>query len=102
MSNDFTIHAKAIIQRIPRGKVTTYGLIAAASGNPRGARQVARLLHACSIKDNLPWHRVINRLGRISLGPFQGYEIQKSILIDEGVRFNQDDSIDMKTHLWIP
>lgn len=102
MMNDFSTRAKKIIHRIPKGKVTTYGLIAAASGNHRAARHVARLLHSCSRKDNLPWHRVVNRMGRISLGHFEGYEIQKALLVEEGVRFGPNDTIDLHAYLWQP
>lgn len=102
MSAEFTLTCKDTIKRIPKGRVTTYGIIAAACGNARGARQVARILHACSEKDGLPWHRVVNRMGRISLSTSQGYDLQKGLLINEGVRFKQDDSIDLDTHLWFP
>ena len=98
--SSFTDRVRHLIAKIPEGKVTTYGLIAAMAGNPRGARQVVRILHTCSDKDRLPWHRVINREGRISLKPGQGYELQKKLLIDEGVTFDANDNIDLKKFLW--
>lgn len=101
MPSDFSKRAKDIIRRIPVGKVTTYGIIAAASGNPKGARQVAWLLHSSSRKEQLPWHRVVNKMGRISLGDYQGYDIQKALLLEEGVCF-ADDAIDLEAHLWFP
>jgi methylated-DNA-protein-cysteine methyltransferase-like protein len=60
-----TFHEKTvfIIKQIPYSKVSTYGKIAEAAGNPQGARQVARTLHSSSDKENLPWHRVINSTG---------------------------------------
>lgn len=99
-----SFHQKAItvIQKIPTGKVATYGQIAMLAGSPRGARQVTRVLHSSSDKDNLPWHRVVNREGRISLGRGQGYELQKALLEDEGVVFGRDDSIDMQKYQWTP
>lgn len=102
MATEFSERAKDIIKRIPAGKVCTYGIIAAASGNARGSRQVAWLLHSSSGKANLPWHRVVNKMGRIALGDHQGYDIQKSLLLEEGVRFNDDNSIDLDAHLWFP
>ena len=93
---------KALIKRIPPGKVATYGLIATHAGNPRAARQVARILHSCSRKEGLPWHRVVNRHGRISLKPFVGYEIQKQLLEQEGVLFSETDAIDLERFLWQP
>jgi len=78
----------------------TYGLIAAMAGNPRGARQVSRILHSSSRKHGLPWHRVINSRGTISLPRGKGYEEQKSLLFSEGVILREDDSIDLKEYLW--
>lgn len=61
----FTARVLQIILLIPEGKVMTYGQIAAEAGSPRGARQVVRILHTLSQKHRLPWHRVVNRLGRL-------------------------------------
>lgn len=102
MAQPFTMAVKRLIKQIPAGKVMTYGLVAACCGNPRAARQVARILHASSRKDQLPWHRIVNRQGRISLKPFRGYEIQKQLLQKEGVVFASDDSIDLNRFLWQP
>ena len=102
MMNHFTDEVKKRILCIPYGRVATYGQIATWAGNPRGARQVARILHACSRRDNLPWHRIVNRQGRISLPPGQGFEIQKALLVKEGVRFNANGTIDLDRFLWQP
>jgi methylated-DNA-protein-cysteine methyltransferase-like protein len=96
----FSEDVKELIRKIPRGKVATYGQIAACAGNPLGARQVVRILHTSSGKDRLPWHRVINRKGRIALKPGQGYEMQKALLQKEGVKFDVYDCIDLKRYLW--
>ena len=100
MAEPFTIKVIELIREIPKGRVATYGFIAALAGNPRAARQVARVLHSCSRKEVLPWHRVVNREGRISLKLFQGYEIQKQLLEDEGVLFDQKGRIDLNIFLW--
>ncbi|MFH1699235.1 MAG: MGMT family protein [Candidatus Zixiibacteriota bacterium] len=89
-----------IIKKIPRGKVATYGLIAALAGSPRAARQVVRALHASSRKEKLPWHRVINSQGKIGLKPGEGYELQRQLLLDEGVIFRENDSVDLDIYLW--
>jgi len=89
-----------IIKSIPRGRVATYGQIAALAGNPRAARQVVRILHSSSGRENLPWHRVINGKGTISLPPGEGYEIQRSLLESEGIVFNASDWIDLDLYLW--
>lgn len=102
MSESFTDTVKGIIKKIPRGKVATYGQIAALAGNPRAARQVVRILHSSSRKDNLPWHRVINSKGTISLPPGEGYELQKSLLEKERVAFGINDKVDFTRFLWSP
>jgi methylated-DNA-protein-cysteine methyltransferase-like protein len=95
-----TEQIKELIRQIPRGMVATYGQIAAMAGNPLAARQVVRILHSSSKKDRLPWHRVINSKGRISLEPGFGYEEQKSLLLKEGVRFDESDKINLERFLW--
>ena len=100
MSSPFSRRAKQLIKQIPLGKVATYGQIAIRAGNPRAARQVAWLLSSSSKKDNLPWHRVINSKGRISLPLYQGYELQKALLEQEGIKFNEDDSINLEIYRW--
>ena len=102
MASPFTQKIVETIRAIPEGRVSTYGHVAALAGNRRGARQVARVLHSSSRKENLPWHRVINREGRISLGPLQGYDEQKRLLLAEGVRFDETDRIDLTRFEWIP
>ncbi|MEE9367702.1 MAG: MGMT family protein [Pontiella sp.] len=98
----FTAQAVEIIRAIPKGRVSTYGEIAAEAGNPRAARQIARILHSCSEKDNLPWWRVVNRDGRISLPPGACHEEQESLLMEEGVVFDDSGRIDLKLYLWNP
>ncbi len=91
-----------IIKRIPRGKVASYGQIAALAGEPRSARQVVRILHTQSRKHRLPWQRVINKQGRISLPKGSGYEEQKLRLLAEGVKFDRRDVIDLERFGWQP
>jgi len=70
------------------------------AGNPRAARQVVRILHTCSKNEGLPWHRVVNREGRISLKRLHGYEKQRQLLEDEGIEFGLGDRIDLGRFLW--
>jgi methylated-DNA-protein-cysteine methyltransferase-like protein len=90
-----------LIRNIPSGTVATYGRIARCAGNPQGARQVSYILHALSGKEKLPWHRVINSKGAISLRPGHGYELQKQLLEDEGIVFDNADRIDLKRFGWL-
>jgi len=98
----FTIRVIEAIRTIPPGRVATYGQIAGMAGNLRAARQVARILHACSHTQGLPWHRVVNREGRIALAASRGYEDQKRLLETEGVRFDGTGRIDLERFLWRP
>jgi len=100
VADDFCLSIKRVLHKIPRGRVATYGLIAAMAGNPRGARQVVRVLHSSAEKEKLPWHRVINAQGRISLPHGAGYELQKALLKREGVRFDRTDKVDFDKFLW--
>ena len=102
MSSSFQQRIIALIKRIPRGRVATYGHIARLAGNPRGARQVVWALNSSWEKDKLPWHRVINSRGQISLKPGQGFELQKAMLEDEGVQFDIRNTVDLKRYLWLP
>jgi methylated-DNA-protein-cysteine methyltransferase-like protein len=73
----------AVIRRIPRGKVSTYGAVAEAAGYPRCARHVSKVLNQVP---GLPWQRVLGSGGRISLRREYGFE-QRFLLEAEGVRF---------------
>ena len=90
-----------LIRNIPSGAVATYGQIAKYAGNPQGARQVSYILHALSGREKLPWHRVINSKGGISLKPRHGYELQKQLLEDEGIVFDDNDRVDLKRFGWL-
>lgn len=89
-----------IISKIPVGKVLTYGIIATLAGIPGGARQVTWILHSQSKKHNLPWHRVINAKGKISLQIPEAYIRQKELLENEGIILSDKDKIDLKHYLW--
>ena len=95
---DFTTKVIEIISSIPKGFVCTYGQIAAAAGNPKGSRQVSRILHTCSSTHNLPWHRVINSQGKIPLPEGAGFEEQASILAGEGVEINLSRAVDLRKY----
>ncbi|MEI3612827.1 MGMT family protein [Pseudogracilibacillus sp. SO30301A] len=95
---DFTEYVITIIKAIPDGRVMTYGQIAKVAGKPRAARQVSWILHSMSQKYKLPWHRVINSKGEISL---KGSE-QKELLEMEGVHFSNLGKVNLDTYLWEP
>jgi methylated-DNA-protein-cysteine methyltransferase-like protein len=100
MLTRFTQDALHIIKSIPHGRVLTYGRVAALAGRPGGTRQISRILHAMSEKYELPWHRVINSKGRISLGASRGRELQQALLESEGIEFSVNGSLDLKIYMW--
>jgi methylated-DNA-protein-cysteine methyltransferase related protein len=94
----------AAIRRIPRGRVATYGQIAAIAGLPRRARLVGHALRTLSAGHDLPWHRVLGAGGMISLMRLDvgsGLE-QRRRLQSEGVRFGARGRVDMDEFGWKP
>lgn len=76
------------LAQIPQGKVITYGNLAKLAGIPNGARLAGRLMCELPDKSNLPWHRVVNAQGRLSLPlDSESYHEQKRRLSTEGVEF---------------
>lgn len=95
-----------IVKRIPRGRVATYGHIAALLGMPRHARQVGYALAATPENMKIPWHRVVNAEGRISLRlkhwDTGSDDLQRILLEAEGVTFDASGRIEMKKFRWQP
>jgi methylated-DNA-protein-cysteine methyltransferase-like protein len=89
----------AVVRRIPRGCVATYGDVAAAAGVPGHARQVGYALASLGDDSDVPWHRVVNARGTISpRSADRGAEqIQRALLEGEGVRFEAGGRIDLTT-----
>ena len=91
------------VKRIPRGKVASYGQIALLAGNPRWSRVVGYALHVNPDPDSIPCHRVVTKDGRLSPAfAFGGENIQRELLLDEGVSFVEDNRVDMKNYIWKP
>src|SRR5215469_1914103 len=89
-----------LVQRIPRGKVLTYGGLARALGLPGGARTAGRAMAATPSGKGIPWHRVIGDRGKILIrGPHA--LLQKKLLETEGVSV-VEFRVDLKRHLWQP
>lgn len=89
------------VRQIPCGKVATYGQIASICGHCRCARQVGWALHANPEPINIPCHRVVNRFGLLSGGfAFGGIDVQKSLLINEGVSVDDEYKVDLNKYLW--
>ena len=97
--NLFTEQALKVIVSIPKGKVLSYGQVARLAGSPRAARQVGWLLRSMSTKYNLPWHRIVNSKGEISLRDSEGAFMQQMLLESEGVVVN-NYTLNLKKYLW--
>jgi methylated-DNA-protein-cysteine methyltransferase-like protein len=96
----FTRNVRAVIRAIPRGRVGTYAQVAALAGNHRAVRGVVWVLHSSSRAGHLPWHRVINSRGKISLRRGRGFEEQRRRLIAEGVEVSSGGRIDLARFRW--
>lgn len=93
----------AIVRRIPRGRVATYGQVATLAGLPGHARQVGYALHALSEGSGVPWHRVINAQGRVSPRAAPGWDdVQRQLLEREGVVLGHSDRISLERYRWNP
>lgn len=90
------------VRKIPKGKVATYGQIALLAGNPRLSRVVGYALHANPDPDTIPCHRVVTKNGKLSPAfAFGGSDIQRQLLLGEGVAFIDSDTVDVKVSCWI-
>lgn len=98
----FTKQAIEIMRSIPRGKVMSYGQVAAVAGSPRGARQVVRILHSMSKQEAIPWHRIVNAKGEISIQAAEGRYTQQRLLEEEGICFEADGKISLERYRHFP
>jgi methylated-DNA-protein-cysteine methyltransferase-like protein len=97
----------AVVRRIPRGQVTSYGRIAKMLGRPNAARAVGYAMHALQDSEdqpeyaNIPWQRVINSQGRISIvNREHDAREQAELLRAEGIVVSQDLKVDLNVYLW--
>ena len=90
-----------VVRRIPRGRVATYGQIAELAGLEGHARQVGYALHNLPERNDVPWHRVVNAKGEISpRSAGDSHELQRMLLIGEGVTIDLRGRIDLKKFRW--
>lgn len=84
------------VEKIPAGKVATYGQIACLVGRPNNARLVGRVLSMAECCGRFPCHRVVNHAGRT----VPGWPEQKTLLEKEGVVFRDESHVDIKNFVW--
>ena len=99
--SDFQETVRRIVRGCPRGKVVSYGGVAAMAGKPRAARAVGTLMSALPDDSDIPWWRVINSRGEVSMrGIGHGPAIQRKLLEREGVRFDRSGRVDWEKYGW--
>ena len=98
MTSALRQRVNALVRRVPRGRVVTYGQVAALVGSPRAARAVGQAMRVCPA--GVPWHRVVNGHGTVSpRGDGSGAFSQRLLLEGEGVRFVRG-RIDLERYGW--
>ncbi len=91
------------VRRIPRGKVASYGQIAALAGNPRWSRVVGYALHVNPDPSDVPCYRVVTKDGRLSEAfAFGGINVQRELLERDGVEFDGEGRVMMEKYRWRP
>lgn len=101
MSDPFFARVYALVRRIPRGRVASYGQIAAMLEHPRAARTVGWALAGLRDGDDVPWQRVVNSRGETSTSSFSSPpDQQRHLLEQEGVLFGADGRIDLRRFGW--
>jgi methylated-DNA-protein-cysteine methyltransferase-like protein len=103
MHPNFFERVYCVVKQIPRGKVASYGQIAALLGHPQAARTVGWALNALTPEQaaEVPWQRVINSAGRISISRVDlGADLQRALLEEEGVEFDAHERVDWKRFGW--
>jgi methylated-DNA-protein-cysteine methyltransferase related protein len=103
-STSFWPQIYGVVARIPRGRVATYGQVAAVAGLPRQARLVGYAMFGLPTGSKLPWHRVINARGEVSArsDPGPSEALQRHLLEREGVRFDERGRVSLKRYRWDP
>lgn len=102
---EFANRVFGVVRHIPRGKVSTYGQVARLVGAPRSARYVGYALRANpepgTNPESIPCHRVVFKDGRMATGfAFGGEDVQRSMLEEEGIAFDDEGRVLMDEYLW--
>jgi methylated-DNA-protein-cysteine methyltransferase-like protein len=100
LQTDFKESVYEIVASIPKGKLMTYGDIAALAGHPYAARQVGGFAHFGPTE--LPWHRVVNRLGECAAGYYGGKAGHQAMLETEGFTVQDFRIVDFEERRWRP
>tara|TARA_B100001287_G_C22555438_1_gene468875 strand:- start:81 stop:452 length:372 start_codon:yes stop_codon:yes gene_type:complete len=103
-TNSFNQKVYSTVSKIPYGEIATYGQIADLIYEYGHARQVGWALRRLRLPSTIPWHRVINSKGEITMRLSRNGTdwMQKELLINEGIKFNLRMKIDIKKYIWKP
>lgn len=92
-----------VVRLIPHGRVTSYGAIAKFLGAARSARMVGWAMNACHGRDDVPAHRVVNRVGLLSgKHHFEGTNLMQQLLENEGVKVKENKIVTFEKYFWNP
>lgn len=102
-NDNFFERVYVIVRQIPSGKVTSYGAIAKALGTARSARMVGWAMNAAHNLEDVPAHRVVNRVGLLSgKHHFDGTNLMQQLLENEGIEVVDNQIVDFEKHFWQP
>ncbi|MDO7541908.1 MAG: MGMT family protein [Flavobacteriales bacterium] len=92
-----------VVREIPFGRVCSYGLIARYLGSPQSARMVGWAMNASHIKEDVPAHRVVNRIGLLTgKQHFEGSNLMQQLLESEGIQIKENQVVDFEQFVWNP
>ena len=92
-----------VVRKVPFGRVCSYGLIARYLGSPQSSRMVGWAMNASHIKEDVPAHRIVNRIGLLTgKQHFQGTNLMQQLLESEGIEIKKNQVVDFERFLWNP
>ena len=102
-NDNFFERVYEIARQIPEGKVTSYGAIAKALGTARSARMVGWAMNAAHNLEDVPAHRVVNRIGMLTgKHHFDGTNLMQQLLENEGIEVIDNQIVNFEKHFWQP
>jgi len=96
LNDDLIYEILSAVEEIPEGNVATYGQIARLTGREKNSRLVGRVLSMAEFYGDYPCHRVVNHAGRL----VPGWDLQKQLLLDEGVELKDENHVDIRKYQW--
>ncbi|OGM81435.1 hypothetical protein A2393_02520 [Candidatus Woesebacteria bacterium RIFOXYB1_FULL_41_13] len=101
-NNNFFERVYAVVRKIPEGYVMSYGQVALILDMPRAAREVGWALSRVEDRDMVPWWRVVNNKGRVSIKGQYSAEEQRQLLLQEGIKVSKDFTFEIEKYRFNP